>query len=271
MFKFKLILAIFALLASFLCLPTASAQPFPEGNYAELRQMDKAEVLEVISPQTMKLSNGDIIHLSAVHFIDDTPGHTGPFAVTALNVLKDMLEGETVLVYQTKKKDWGRTNRMGHVLAHIVRQKDNAWVQGTLVGLGLAQVQTSLRTPEMAAQLYALEKAARKNKTGIWAQDAKILAPENIGEYINSFQIVEGVIESAALKKNRIYLNFGKNWRDDFTVSIPPENRRAFSKAGINPFDWNGKKIRVRGWVEDYNGPYIEIDHPEAIEMLSTK
>jgi len=268
MFKTCSILAIFVALASFLWPGPAAAQPFPQGNYSALRDVGKAEVLEVISPQTMKLSNGDIIHLSGVYFTDDTPHHAGPFAVTALKVLKDMIEGETVLIYQTKKKDWGRTNRMGHTLAHIVRQKDKAWVQGTLVGLGLAQVQTSLRNPEMAAQLYALEKAARKDKTGIWAE-TQVLTPESAPEHINSFQIVEGAVESAALKKNRIYLNFGNNWRDDFTVSISPEDRRAFSKKGVNPFDWNGKKIRVRGWLEDYNGAYIEIDHPEAIEILS--
>jgi len=65
-----------------------------------------------------------------------------------------------------------------------------------------------------------------------------------------------------------VYLNFGKNWRDDFTVSIAPENKRVFSKQSINPLEWNGKILRVRGWVEDYNGAYIEIDHPQAVEVL---
>jgi hypothetical protein len=269
MFKIKLILAILVSLASFLWLSPAGAQPFPKGNFKELHETGKADVLEVISPQTMKLSNGDIIHLVGLHFTDDTPQDAGPFALTALKILKDMLEGETVLIYQTRQKDRGRTNRMGHVLAHIVRQKDMAWAQGTLAGLGLAQVQTSLRNPEMAAQLYALERYARKEKLGIWAKDAQVLTPEGAKDYVNSFQIVEGVIESAALKKNRVYLNFGNSWRDDFTVSIPPAHRREFSKAGLNPFDWNGQRVRVRGWVEDYNGPYIEIDHPAAIELLS--
>ncbi len=269
MFKTRPILVIFSALANLLWFSPALAQPFPEGNYSDLRETGKAEVLEVISPLTMKLSNGDIAHLNSLHLVDNTPEHAGPFAVTALNILKDMLEGETVLIYQAKKKDWGRTNRMGHTLAHLAREKDKAWVQGTLVGLGLAQVQTTKRNPEMAAQLYALEKHARKEKLGIWAKDAKIISPDEAPEHINSFQIVEGTIESAALKKNRVYLNFGRNWRDDFTVSVAPEDRRAFSAKGLNPFEWSGKKIRVRGWIEDYNGAYIEIDHPEAIELLS--
>lgn len=271
MFKIKFILAIFAALASFLWLPPtpAFAQAFPEGNYEALRETGKATVLEVLTPLTMKLDNGDIADLNGLHITDYTPRQTGPFALMALKVLKDMLEGEVVVIYQTKTKKLGRTNRMGHTLGHIVRQRDGAWVQGTLVGLGLAQVKTSQRNSEMAAQLYALEAAARKSKTGIWAEGGLILTPEKAADYTNSFQVVEGVIESAALKKNRVYLNFGRNWREDFTVSIAPESRRAFSKDGTNPLDWNGKRVRVRGWVEKYNGAYIQIDHPAAIEILS--
>ena len=178
-----------------------------------------------------------------------------------------MMEGEDVLIYQTKNSKLGRTNRMGHQLAHIVRAKDDAWAQGTLIGLGLVQVKTTQRNAEMAEQMYALEQYARTEKAGLW-HDYEILSPDNAADSLNSFQIVEGKIASAALKKNRTYLNFGRNWRDDFTVSIAPENRKAFSKSQINPLDWNGKTVRVRGWVEDYNGALIEIDHPQAIEIL---
>ena len=233
--------------------------------------MGVATVLQVISPQTLKLSNGDIIRLSGLRFTDYTPDTAGPFAQTSLKILRDMLEGRQVVIYQTPKKDWGRTNRLGHALAHLERQEDGAWIQGTLVGLGLAQVKTSQRNPEMAAQLYALESYARNEKIGLWAESEQILTPATTPQHINSFQIVEGLVQSAAMKKNRIYLNFGKNWRDDFTVSIASQDRRFFSKAGINPLDWNGKIVRVRGWVQDYNGAYIEIDHPEALETIDTK
>jgi hypothetical protein len=29
-----------------------------------------------------------------------------------------------------------------------------------------------------------------------------------------------------------------------------------------------GREIRVRGWLEFYNGPMIEATHPEQIELL---
>jgi len=274
--KTKSILVFFAVFASFLYIIHVQAfaqdaeadTSFPQGNFSALRDMGKADVLEVITPYTIKLNNGDIIRLSGLHMTDYTADHAGPFALTALKIMKDMLEDESVTIYQTTRKDWGRKNRMGHTLAHLVRNKDNAWAQGTLVGLGLAQVKTSQRNPEMAEQLYALEKAARLDKTGIWANEKLVLSVEDTTNHINSFQIVKGVVQSAALKKNRVYLNFGKNWRDDFTITIAPEDKRFFTKAGHNPLDWNGKKIRVRGWIEDYNGPNIEINHPQSLEVL---
>jgi len=162
--KFKIILVLFLYFSSALFPIRLSAQSLPQGDFSELRETGTAQVLQVITPLTLKLSNGDIIRLSGLHLTDYTPDNAGPFALTALKVLQDMLEGENVRIYQTKKKDVGRTNRMGHKLAHLVRKRDGVWAQGTLIGLGLAQVKTSQRTPEMAAQLYALETAARTEK-----------------------------------------------------------------------------------------------------------
>ncbi len=241
---------------------------FPHGDFGALRNFGMTRVIEVVTPQTLKLSNGEIVNLVGIRLPDYTVERVGPFAQTTFKILKDMLEGEQVNLYRTKNRDIGRTNRLNHSLAHLERQSDKAWVQGMLVRLGLVQARPSRFNPEMAEQLYALEKAARDDKLGIWEQADAVLTPDEAENHINSFQIVEGRIRSAAIKQNRIYLNFGNNWRTDFTVSVAPENRRHFSKAGYNPLEWNNKSVRVRGWIEDYNGAYIQIDHPTAIEIL---
>jgi len=31
---------------------------------------------------------------------------------------------------------------------------------------------------------------------------------------------------------------------------------------------YQGKTIRVRGWIKKFNGPLIEASHPEQIEIL---
>ncbi len=74
---------------------------------------------------------------------------------------------------------------------------------------------------------------------------------------------------STAMIKNTIYLNFGDNWRTDFTIEIPSNAKRRFSKAGLDPLQWGNTRVRVRGWIDSYNGPIVKVEHPEAIQILS--
>ena len=75
-------------------------------------------------------------------------------------------------------------------------------------------------------------------------------------------------MKAAAVVRGRGYLNFGDDWREDFTVSIGPRDRRRFETAGIDIEDYEGRLVRVRGWVDSFNGPMIEATHPEQIEVL---
>lgn len=239
----------------------------PSGDFSELRRTGMVNVKAVIDPQTIQLEDGHIVRLTGIDFPDFNPDEPGDFSLTAMQILRDMLVGKTVLLYQTVNREEGRINRMGQDIAQIQRESDKVWVQGTLLSLGLARVRTAQRNPEMAQQMYDLELAAMKDKAGIWENYSKVLLPEEAEAHEGSFQIVEGRIESAALKQNRIYLNFGKDWKTDFTISIAPEDKRAFSKQNLDPLQWNGKQVRVRGWIESYNGPYMQISHPAAIEV----
>jgi hypothetical protein len=63
-------------------------------------------------------------------------------------------------------------------------------------------------------------------------------------------------------------LNFGANWRTDFTISLAPKVARLFRREGIEPVAMQGKRIRVRGWLKSFNGPMISATHPEQIEVL---
>ena len=91
---------------------------------------------------------------------------------------------------------------------------------------------------------------------------------EAAGGHLGSFQLVEGRVLEAAVVRGRAYLNFGADWREDFTVTLAPKVRRRFEAEGIDPRDYRGTRLRVRGWLKSYNGPMIEVTHPEQIEVL---
>ncbi len=225
--------------------------------------------MQVIDPLTIKLENGTTIHLLGLNIPDLDPYDPGHFSVMTVNILKDFLQNKDVDIYQTKSDKISRLNRMGHEMAHLVRKEDGSWVQGLLISLGLARAKTEKNNPEMAAEMYVLENKARMEKSGLWAIDAyQVSSPEKASVHIGSFAIIEGTVVSVAMRKNSVYLNFGQNWKKDFTVVIPSEAKRSFSKRKLYPSDWNGGKIRARGWVSSLNGPSIEADHPEAIEII---
>ena len=236
--------------------------------YSALKRGELAEVRHIIDPLTVQLHDGRLVRLSGIEVPDMDVNHPGAYALLARDILTDMLNEQTVQIYQSKNEQ-GRSNRMGHMLAQLERQSDGLWVQGVLLSLGLARVRTSVFNPEMAAEMLAIEDQARTEDIGIWSEDEhRVLAPDEVEGFENSVRVVEGRVVSTAMRNNQIYINFGSNWRDDFTISIAPEDKRRFSRAGIDPLQWNGKMVRVRGWVDSYNGPYIQIDHPAAVEIL---
>lgn len=64
-----------------------------------------------------------------------------------------------------------------------------------------------------------------------------------------------------------IYVNFGRRWTRDFTVTIRRRLQRAFTTAGVEPKKLEARRIRVRGWIEQRGGPVIEAEAPEQIEF----
>ena len=83
--------------------------------------------------------------------------------------------------------------------------------------------------------------------------------------------MVEGKVLSVRESGATIYLNFGRRWAQDFTVTILKRNRREFAAAGIDPGRLEGQSIRVRGWIEQRSGPVIEAVVPEQIEFADRK
>ena len=68
-----------------------------------------------------------------------------------------------------------------------------------------------------------------------------------------------------------IYVNFGRHWTRDFTVTILKRLRRTFAAAGVDLKRLEGRRIRVRGWIEQRGGPLIAAETPGQIELLESE
>src|SRR6476659_10108091 len=156
-----------------------------------------------------------------------------------------------------------RTDRHGDALAqvYVVKGGERIWLQGELVGKGLARVYSFPDNHACVSELLAREAEARAKGEGVWGSWAyRVLAADNVerlGRLTRSYQLVEGVVAQVGESSGRIYLNFDKDWRKVFTVLIERKDGDAFKAAGIDPRALAGKKLRVRGWIEWRNGPMI--------------
>jgi len=165
-------------------------------------------------------------------------------------------------------------DRYGRLSAHVFINEDNAerWLQADLVARGLARVSSSVGDPACARLLLAREQAARDGKLGLWGEPVYVIAkaedPAGVLKDRGRFALVEGKVLSVRESGGTIYVNFGRRWSEDFTVTIAKRNERAFSAAGLTPKSLSGRRVRIRGWIEERGGPWVEAARPEQIEVL---
>jgi hypothetical protein len=138
-----------------------------------------------------------------------------------------------------------------------------------MLSRGLARVYTFADNRARAADMLALEREARQARRGLWAHPFyRVLDATETPEFIDSFQLVEGRVRQVAVVRGRAFLNFGADWRTDFTVSLAPAALRRFEGGQAALRGIEGRRIRVRGWLKRQNGPMIKATHPEQIEPL---
>lgn len=249
--------------------PPAKTATVLTPDFSELHQADTAVAAQVIDPLRIRLHDGRIITLAGLEVPDWDPVDPGPISLAARDLLKPLVETKQVRLYVTKDAKSGRLTRFGDLLAQLQVSPDGPWVQGMLLAAGLARVRPTERNPEMAAQMIALEDQARQAKRGLWANPKYAVAtPETAAQHENDWAIVEGTVYGTALNNNMLYLNFGPDWHTDFTIAINPALRRQMEQADINPQALTGRKVRVRGWLREYNGPYLELDNLAWLEIL---
>lgn len=238
-------------------------------DFADTVMTGEAQVEAVIDPLHVRLQDGRIIQLAGVEIPDLTPYDTGDIGAAALDSLRSLLERKWVKVYQSRDARNARTNRMGYHLAHLVEKSGEVWVQGLLLANGMARVRPSSVNTELAVPMLALEQEAREGARGLWSDPAyAVLTPDTAAQGANGWAVVEGEVRAAAMAGNTLYLNFGPDWRNDFTIGLPAAQRRAFSKLNTDPMQFAHRTVRVHGWLESRNGPYIELIDPVWLEVL---
>ncbi|MEJ1969866.1 MAG: thermonuclease family protein [Rhizomicrobium sp.] len=228
-------------------------------------EIGNAQLLRVEHNGSVIFADGRAAHLEGIRLPagaeDRAPQALADQALDALASLAHA--GPLKLTAVSPKED-----RYDRVRGQIFT-RDGTWVQAALLARGLARVLIAPDRTECAAELFAVEAKARAAHAGLWADPAyAIRAPQGLRRDTGTFQIVEGKVANAELKNGRAYLNFGADWRSDFTATVEPEDMPNFRRIGVDPRAYAGQTIRVRGIVQSLNGPEIEVANPQGIEVV---
>jgi endonuclease YncB( thermonuclease family) len=243
-------------LAAALLLPLLACSAAGQAS-CKLADIGTASVSGVRDGRTLLLADGRELRLAAIEV-------TG----NSRDALEQLVDGHRIRLEQLGTT----TDRYGRLVAFIYAENTEQSVQQALVAQGQARVSGRIGSKACADTLFAAERAARKARLGLWADpNFAPLRPENvtrIGAARGQFALVEGKVLSVRESGATIYLNFGRRWTKDFTVTILKRHRREFAAAGIDPKQLESRLVRVRGWIEQRNGPVIEADAPEQIELV---
>jgi len=235
---------------------------------ADLTALGESKVVTVIDGDTLLLEDGREVRLVGIQAPKLPLGRpnfpTWPLAEDAKAALERLTQGQSLKLFAG-----GATiDRHGRTLAQLERD-DGLWIQAALIQAGMARVYSFPDNRALAAGLLTYEREARGAQRGIWADSFyRVRNPGELEGAADSFQLVEGRVVAAAKPQSRLYLNFGTDWKTDFTVAIDAKALKLFKAAGLDPMTWEGRRLRIRGWIKSFNGPLIDVTHPEQIEVL---
>lgn len=142
------------------------------------------------------------------------------------------------LADSTRALQWQGRYFMQHVTTDRYGEK-HGWLYSTLAGGDRTSVQAAL-VSSGHAMAYGDSASLWQYSTPMPARITASQAPQHLYQW----REVSGRVKTVALTRSAAYLNFGMDWREDFTVWIPGSIRRQIEDSDL--LDYEGSCIQVR-------------------------
>ena len=216
-------------------------------------------VTEVLSGDHVKLDGREVVRLASI----EAPQSDHPYAEAAKAVLHGLAQGRRVALFFSG----AQTDDEG-ALAQVVDADSRRWLQAEVLDAGAARVRTQPDNHACVGPLLAREAQARRARRGLWTVPAyDVRLPDEVGADEYGFMLVEGRVRRIGEAGERLYLDFSEDWRSTLSAELPRPSLRSFRTAGQDPYDLEGRLIRIRGAVTNRR---LLLDHPEQIERLES-
>jgi endonuclease YncB( thermonuclease family) len=230
-------------------------------------------VQTILDGRTFVLADGRQIRLAGI----EVPGPRPADAVdprayggdAAKSALAALVAGQEILLMGPGAS----SDRYGRLVAYVAVTGRETQVSVGQAMLAAGHGFVSPRVDPACTTAYLTsEGAARAAKLGLWNDPYyEIKNAENPVDILalrGRFALVEGKVVSVRDSGGLIYLNFGRRWTEDFTAILGKQGERQLVNAGIEPRRLQGRRIRIRGWIEEHGGPWVEITRPQQIELI---
>jgi hypothetical protein len=212
----------------------------------------------LVDARTIRLDDGRMLLLAGLELLDGAG-------------LPDLPAGT-----ELRWRALGEKDRYGRIVALVAIAQTNSapqndTLQRAFLAQGAAVIGTELSEPTCLADFRAAEAMARAAKRGVWRDGSATKNAESVGDHaalIGRFGIFEGKVLSVREAGATLYVNFGSRAAQALTVTVPQARKRALEAGGLALATLQGRKIRVRGFVEERGGLRIEARTPEQIEIV---
>jgi endonuclease YncB( thermonuclease family) len=249
-----------------LAIMVASAARADDRTVCKPDVMGSATVRAVTDGRTVILGDGRELRLPGIEIPDDDGLGAAARAALEKRVTGQLAGQEVRLLRMGPDQD-----RYGRLVAGITAPDSEKPVQLELLAAGLALMASTAANTGCGAAFLSAEKAARVAGFGLWKTayytNTKAEDPSGVLAFRGHFAVVEGKVLSVRESGGTIYVNFGRRWSEDFTVTTLKRNERTFEAAGMPLKKLAGRRVRIRGTVEERGGPWIEVIHPGQIEI----
>lgn len=212
---------------------------------AQARPRVVATHMNGVSPEAMVLlQEKGLVSLAGIHVLK--MGDAGDFLRTQ--------EGPV------EYKEVG-TDRYGRSQIWLYKPGSDTTMQEALLTRGDALIYDMAATP--AAWIQA-EKLAQQQKRGLWAEKGWIIDADSAFDALGKFRLVKGTVTRTYKGRDTYWINFGQDWKTDFSIAIPKRAWRSFGdRLEVAP----GSTITARGVIELDNGPMLTISRPEQMQI----
>ena len=235
------------------------------------------KIINIDDHGVFTLKDGQRLKLADLFFPLDK--ETGTLSSQTLLQIRQMIKGQETRILTSGPRD-----RYSREPAFLFIKKESGpphLVQETLVRSGAAvympdpQLRKTFAShcdfDRIRAELIVMTPKEPTFGLGRRAGIAPVLSANSpkLWDLEGEFVIVRGVVSEVRRTRRGVSINFGDDWKKDFTAYFSPLVSKTFeSNVNLNS-NLTGQQVKLRGFLDLYYGPSMRIDHLTQMEMLS--